>query len=283
MSYAINCINLEKNYKNFSLKKLNFRIPFGKITGFIGENGNGKTTTIKCILNLIKYDAGEIYLFDKDSLKYESECKEKIGVVFDKLPFDECLNALQLSKILRYIYTYWDDNIFGQYLKKFKLPPKLQFKKYSSGMKTKLSLAVALSHQAQLLILDEPTNGLDPIFRKQLLDELIKFKQSNSNNAILFSTHIISDLDEIADNILFIHEGKIVFDDSKSNLYKYFLVIDGENDIVNKIDKSDIVKFKYNENGIKIVVKYQPQYLSKFNGKKATITDIMEIYSSNYD
>ncbi|MDF1617131.1 ABC transporter ATP-binding protein [Petrocella sp. FN5] len=277
MENVLDVNNLVKEYKNFSLKELNFSLHKGEITGFIGQNGSGKTTTIKCILNLVKCE-GEIKLFGKNSLDYEKESKDNIGVVFDELPFDDCLNAKEVSKILKYIYSNWSDAVFKEYLIKFGLSFNQILGKYSKGMKTKLSLAVALSHKAQLLILDEPTSGLDPVFRCEILDELKMFA-NEADNAVLFSTHITSDLEQIADNVLFIHKGEIVFCEKKEELHKKYLTIKNNKTILNELVQSDIIAYKSINSEVEVLIRYSEKYIKEYNANNPSIDDIMRIYS----
>ncbi|MBQ2981084.1 MAG: ABC transporter ATP-binding protein [Lachnospiraceae bacterium] len=216
MENIVEVHSLSKKYDNFQLSDINFHIKKGRIVGLIGQNGNGKTTLIKCLLNIIHFK-GKVSFFGKDMKEREKEIKEYIGIVFDDMPFDDILNARDLSIIMRSIYKSWSQDTFFQYLDKYNLKQKQSFKSYSKGMKTKLMLAVALSHDAKVLILDEPTSGLDPIFRTEILNEL-KLYVEEGDRAVLFSTHITSDLEQIADDIIFVHNGKIVFSGSKEEM-----------------------------------------------------------------
>lgn len=216
MQDIIRVTNLKKKYKQFCLQDLNFSLSGGKVIGFIGKNGNGKTTTINCILQLIPYD-GKIEILGRDAR--DASVKEDIGVVFDEFCFDENLNIKVLAQVMKRLYKNWSDNQFQIYVKKFNLPENKKFKEFSRGMKVKVSLAVALSHKAKVLILDEPTGGLDPIFRHEILSELKKFA-SSSENVVFFSTHITSDLEQIADQIIFISNGKIILNQSMDEIKK---------------------------------------------------------------
>ncbi len=217
MNKIIDVKNLTKEYSTFSIRNIAFSVDYGKIVGLIGQNGNGKTTIIRCLLNLTSFN-GDIKIFDKNNDKYEKEIKEELGIVFDEFPFDECLNAYKISKIMKSIYKNWSKKTFKVYLDRFKLSENQKFKEYSKGMKTKLMLAVALSHEARLLILDEPTSGLDPVFRREILDVLKEFVESG-NNSVLFSTHITSDLEHIADDVIFVNNGQLIFNDSKEKMF----------------------------------------------------------------
>lgn len=221
MNKIIEVKGLSKEYNTFSMKNVTFSIEYGKIAGLIGQNGNGKTTIIKCLLNLTSF-YGDIKVFNKSNVKYEKEIKEDIGIVFDELPFDECLNAYKISKIMKSIYKNWSKETFKIYLDRFKLPDNQKIKEYSRGMKTKLMLAVALSHEAKLLILDEPTSGLDPVFRKEILDVLNQFV-ADGNKSVLFSTHITGDLEQIADDIIFVNNGELIYNGSKDRMMELHL------------------------------------------------------------
>lgn len=182
--------NLVKDYGDFSLKQLNFDVPRGSIVGLIGENGAGKSTTINCILNEVQKNSGEILLFGKDYLQNEVENKNKIGVVFDENHFPDIFTPIEIASYMSGIYTNWNTGIYREYLKKFDLPESKAIKGFSKGMKVKLAFAVALSHKAELLILDEATSGLDPVIRDDILDILLDFVQ-DENHAVLVSSHII--------------------------------------------------------------------------------------------
>ena len=200
---------LTKDYGDFVLDKLTFTVPKGVIMGLIGENGAGKSTTINCILNEISKTDGNIEIFGKDYLSEEIEIKDKIGVVFDENHFPDIFTPNEIGTYMSGIYSKWERNTYVNYLSKFELPADKRVKDFSKGMKVKLAFAVALSHKAELLILDEATSGLDPIIRDDILDILIDFVQ-DENHSVLVSSHIISDLEKVADYITFIHKGKLV-------------------------------------------------------------------------
>lgn len=223
---------VSKEYEGFSLKNITFNIRQGKIVGLIGQNGNGKTTIIRCLLNLVLFK-GKINIFGMDNVEHDREIKERIGFVFSECPFDEDLNACNIGIIMGSIYRKWSATKYSEYLQKFAIPKKQKIKEYSRGMQVKLMLAVALSHEAELLILDEPTSGLDPIFRREILDELKQFV-SNEKKSVLFSTHITSDLEQIADDIIFVSKGNIIFQGSIEKLYEQYGTEDGKS--VNSID-----------------------------------------------
>jgi ABC-2 type transport system ATP-binding protein len=269
-----------KDYGDFVLDRMNMEIPGGSIMGFVGENGAGKTTTIKLILNLISRDGGEIQVFDLDNIQQENTIKEEIGVVFDQCNFGDALNAMQVGKMLRGIYKNWDDDLYHSYLQKFRLPEKKTIKEYSKGMKMKLSIATALSHHPKLLILDEPTSGLDPIVRNEILDLFLDFIQ-DEDHAILFSSHITSDIEKVADYVTFLHKGQLVFSKSKDELlYDYGILKCGKEDF-ETIDKEDMVKYHRGNYGYEVLVANKEEAARKYPNMvmdNATIESIMLFY-----
>lgn len=270
--------NLSKGYGDFNLDNISFEVPKGSIMGIIGENGAGKTTTIKLILNLIKKDGGSIKVFGKDNIQEEKKIKQDIGVVLDESNFHDDLKPNEISIIMDNIYDKWDKNRFLNYLKEFKLPYDKKVKEFSKGMKMKLSIAAALSHNPKLLILDEPTGGLDPIVRSEILDIFLDYIQ-DEERSIIFSTHITSDLDKIADYITFIHKGKIVFSKSGDELINSYGILKCGTDDFNKIDKMDIVGYRKNQFGYDVLIK--DKYNSKFKDytiDNANLEDIMLYY-----
>jgi ABC-2 type transport system ATP-binding protein len=236
MINAIELNGVTKEYNNFTLDNVSFQVPRGCIMGLIGENGAGKTTTLKAILNLIHINSGNIKVLGMDSVKDEKKIKEQIGVVFDESCFHDNLTVTQISKIMGNIYSTWQADVFEQYVTRFKLPKDKMIKEYSRGMKTKLSIAAALSHNANLLILDEATSGLDPVVRNEILDIFMDFIQ-DENHSILLSSHITSDLEKIADYITFIHKGKIIFSKPKDDLIDNYGVVRCGADEYKRLDK----------------------------------------------
>jgi len=214
---TLEILNLNKYYKNFRLNNVSFLVNKNSICGFIGINGAGKTTTIRTMLGLSKPDSGVINIFGKKFTGIEKEIKENIGVVFDSSAFYEELSIKEMKYIISKAYKNWNDETFHNYLERFKLDISKEIVDLSKGMKMKLSLAYALSHNPQLLIMDEPTSGLDPLIRKQVLDILLEYK-SLGENSVFFSTHITSDLDKVADQLIMIHNGEIIFSMSKEQL-----------------------------------------------------------------
>lgn len=250
---AIDIEGLSKKYTNFTLKNINLKVPRGCIVGFVGENGAGKSTVIKSILNIIQKDAGAIRVFGKDHITSEKEIKEKIGVVFDESGFHDFLKLSDISKIMGKIYQYWDDKEFYEYCNKFSLPEKELFKNFSRGMKMKLSIAAALSHHAELLILDEATSGLDPVARDEILDIFLEFIQ-DERHTIFVSSHIISDLEKVADYIAFIHKGELLFCKSKDELLYEYGVIHCTKEEYEVLESTHIAGVRSNLFGVDVLV-----------------------------
>jgi ABC-type multidrug transport system, ATPase component len=256
MNSALILKNVNKKYEksNFAIKDISFSIPEGSIVGFIGENGAGKSTTMNCILNVIRRDSGTIEIFGREMTDEDIDIRENIGVVYDSNNFPEYLTAKQLADILGRIYSKWDDFCFEQFLRRFGLPESQKIKSYSRGMSMKLAIAVALSHDSKLLILDEATSGLDPIMRDEILDVLLEFVKQE-NHSILLSSHITSDLEKIADYIVFIHNGEIILNKTKDELiYEYGVIRCSENDFYNILPE-DILSSMKKDYQIDVLIK----------------------------
>ena len=218
---ALEIKNLCKAYPGFQLDNLNLTLPQGCILGLIGENGAGKSTTIKCILDLIRSDSGTVTILGQEHTKLY---REDIGVVLDEVGIPECLTALQVGKIMTKLYRHWDSERYTSLLAQLSVPEKKQFKELSRGMKMKLGIAVAMSHGAKLLILDEATSGLDPVVRDEVVTMLSEFTREE-DHAILISSHIVSDLEKLCDYIAFLHKGRLMLCEEKDVLLgKYGLV-----------------------------------------------------------
>lgn len=240
--------DLTKHYSGFSLNKISFSLPKGYIMGFIGPNGAGKSTTIKLLLNLIKKDGGEIKIFGIDSVRDEMTIKNRIGFVFDESFYYENLTIDEIIRIISPHYERWDSQVFKRWTKMFQIHTRQKVKEMSKGMKLKLSLAIALSHHAELLIMDEPTAGLDPIVRRDLLDILTGLLQ-DENMGIFFSTHIVSDLEKIADYITFINDGKIIFSENKDQVLDEFKLVKGEKGLLTSSIRSSFIGIRENHFG----------------------------------
>lgn len=234
---------LNKKYKDFNLKDVNLCLPKGCVMGFIGQNGAGKSTTIKAILNMVIKDSGDIKIFGEDHIEKESAIKENIGVVFDDIGFHEVLTPVNINKIMRQMYKKWDDAVFFSYLERFELPKKKKIGAFSRGMQMKLQIATALSHGAQLLVMDEPTGGLDPIVRSEILDVFMEFVQEE-DHSILLSSHITSDLERIADYITFIDKGQIMLSEDKLTMLERHAVMKCTKKEAELVSKADYVAKK---------------------------------------
>lgn len=277
---AIEIKDLTKRYDGFTLDKVSFNVPKGSIMGFIGQNGAGKTTTINAILNIVKKDEGEIKLLGLDSQKDEYDAKKQIAAVFDELPFDDRLNAISIDKILREVFEEWNSETFFNYLDRFALPRKKKFGKFSKGMKMKLQIASALSHNAKLLIMDEATTGLDPVVRNEILDIFLEYLQ-NEDHSILMSSHITSDLDKVADSVTFIDKGKVLISGYKDDILYSHGILKCTKDDYKDIAPEDIVSARLNDFGAEIMVTDKAECSRKYSGAvidPATLEDIMLFY-----
>ena len=239
---AVEVKNLNKKYDNFSLKDISFDVEKGSIMGLIGENGAGKTTILKCILSIAKYN-GEILIFGE---KINIETKQKINAVLDDVFLSEYLDPYEIDKILSGIYENWDSKYYFELLEKFKINNKKSMKDFSKGMKVKLKIATALSSKPKLLILDEPTAGLDPVVRDEILDILLEFVE-DEENTILVSSHITTDLEKIADYITFIEDGKLIFSKDKYELLENYGVLRCSEEDFKNIEKSFVERYKVNK------------------------------------
>lgn len=277
MKYAVEIKKLKKNYQNFNLKIDNLNIPSGVVVGLIGENGAGKTTLIKLLLNAINKNDGEIKIFDKDLKHNEIQVKEDIGVVLDNSFFPETLNAKNIDTIMKDIYKRWDSKLFYKYLNDFKIKDNQILKAMSKGMRKKVEIATALSHHPKLLILDEATSGLDPIVRNEILDLFLNFIEDEEHTIIL-STHITSDLEHIADYIVFIDKGEVVLEKQRDEIIDNYGILKCDTDQFNKIDKLDIVSFKKNKYNYEILIDDKEKCQKKYKDfiiDKITLEDLM--------
>lgn len=277
---ALEVRNLRKDYGDFVLDKLSFTLPRGVIMGLIGENGAGKSTTINCILNEIQKDAGEILIFDKDNITDEKKIKSKLGVVFDENHFPDIFTPLEIGRFMAGIYSGWEWPTYRQFLEKFELPKGKKIKDFSKGMKVKLAFAVALSHNAELLILDEATSGLDPIIRDDVLDMLIDFVQ-DEGHSVLVSSHITSDLEKVADYITFIHKGKLIFSHDKDDLVDNYGIVSCGAAVFDVLDKTMVVAYRKEDYQYKVLVRDRNRASKNYPKaivSPATIEEIMLFY-----
>lgn len=253
MNHALELKNLTKRYKDFTLQGLDLTLPKGCIMGLVGENGAGKTTTIKLILDLITPDEGEISVMGLDSRKDGSAIKELCGIVPDEIGFPQGMNALQVGKVMKHTYKNWDGQAYKDHLARFGLPEKKSFKEYSKGMKMKLGIAVALSHNAKLLILDEATSGLDPVVRDEVVALFGEFTREE-DRAVLISSHIVSDLEKICDYIAFVHDGKLLLCEEKDALLAKYGCWQGSRAQMDALPAGAVCHFKETPYGVEAIL-----------------------------
>lgn len=276
MENSIEIKGLCRKYPQFQLKDISFNVPCGTVMGFIGENGAGKSTTIKAILGLLNKGEGSIKVLGEDAADLSPAVKEKIGIVFDGLSFPETLNAVQLDKVMAGLYKTWNSEVFFGYMKRFDLPLKKKFKGFSRGMQMRLSIAAALSHDPQLLVLDEPTSGLDPVMRSEILDIFLEFMQDETHS-ILLSTHITSDLEHIADYITFIHKGELIFTQERNEMRDKYRILKCTPEDVERMDKADIIGMKKTRFTVEVLTDAADKY-PDIVADIPSIEDIMVYY-----
>lgn len=277
MNNILEVSGLNKSYGSFQLCDINFSLKENCITGFIGINGAGKTTTIRTILGLTSKDSGTIKVFGKDMEKCEREIKNKIGVVLDDGSFYEELTMAEMKSIIAPAYSSWNERDYKNNMERFSLNPSQKISTLSKGMRMKFSLALALSHQADLLIMDEPTSGLDPLIRSQLMDILLEFMKSDGKS-VFFSTHITSDLDKVADMLILLHNGRILFEEEKDTLIDTHRLIKGDTKDLNAEVRKlflDIHETEYGFIGMTKNVEQLQQSVKGILIEKSTIEDIM--------
>ncbi|HDR4440828.1 MULTISPECIES: ABC transporter ATP-binding protein [Bacillus cereus group] len=286
MNAVLEVNKLNKDYDNFSLKDVTFSLEKDCITGFIGTNGSGKTTTIKAILGLILKDSGNIRFSGKDMDKNERKSKNKIGIVLDEGYFYDELTLKEMKNVIAPSYTDWDEAAFLSYIKQFNLNLRQKISTLSKGMRMKFAVALALSHHADLLIMDEPTSGLDPLVRSELMNILLDFMKE-PGKSVFFSTHITSDLDKIADIIILIDDGKILVNEEKDILVDTHALVKGDNQLINEQTKPLFLNLHQSQYGFEGIThkkddvrRLMPDVLME----RPTIEDIMLSYigGNNY-
>lgn len=253
MQYALKLENVTKHFPTFTLDHLSFSLPQGSVMGFIGENGAGKSTTIKLILNLLHRNEGTISVFGMDNIAQESQIKARIGVVSEVTALPAAFTARNLQSIYRGVYRNWDDKQFEGFLRRFQLDDRKRIKDYSKGMRMKLAIICALSHGAELLLLDEPTAGLDPVVRDEMLDLFREFME-DERHSILLSSHITSDLEKIADYITFIHEGRLLLSRSIEDLHDTFGVLSAPTNTLRDLVEGAVFAVRTNQFGAEALV-----------------------------
>ena len=250
---ALEIRNLTKSYPGFTLDHLNLTLPSGCIMGLIGENGAGKSTTIKLILDMIHKDSGSITILKKDNRDNIELTKEDVGVVMDEVGIPECLTVKQVGNVMKHTFRNWDNAEYARLVENFALPDKKQFKEFSRGMKMKLGIAIALSHNAKLLILDEATSGLDPVVRDEVVEMFSDFTR-DENHSILISSHIVSDLEKLCDYVAFLHKGKLLLCEEKDELLAEYGLIHCTAEEIQNLPAEAIKYKKENPYGIEAMV-----------------------------
>ena len=272
---AIELSHINKSFGDFAIRDLNLTVPSGTICGLVGENGAGKSTTIRLLMGALRPDAGAARVPGADVSSPEFlQVKEDVGVVLDEAYFPESLNAVQVGRILAATYRRWDQKLYDGYLKRFDLPPKKQFKDYSRGMRMKLAIAAALSHQPKLLVLDEATAGLDPIVRDEVLDIFNEFTREE-DHSILISSHILSDLEKLCDYIAFIHKGDLLFCEEKDQLLEQYGIFEDSRENLDCLQPEAIVAREENRyGGVRALVK-RDLAPAGFQLEKPSVEDIV--------
>lgn len=250
---ALEIKNLTKSFSGFKLDNLSLTLPSGCIMGLIGENGAGKSTAIKLILDMLHKDSGTIKIFGKENQENIYLTKEEIGVVMDEVGIPECLNAKQVGKIMSYTFLNWNDEEYENYLKKLSIPADKPFKEFSRGMKMKLGIAIAMSHDSKLLLLDEATSGLDPVVRDEVVEMLSEFTR-DENHSILISSHIVSDLEKLCDYVAFLHKGKLLLCEEKDRLLGEYGIIHCTAEQLSELDSKAVKHKKETPYGVEAIV-----------------------------
>ncbi|MFR2822430.1 MAG: ABC transporter ATP-binding protein [Thomasclavelia sp.] len=281
MENAIEIKNLSKSYEDFCLNNIILNIPKGSIVGLIGENGAGKSTLISSLLGIIKSSYEELKIFGMDFKTDEIQIKKDIAVIFDTTHYDDEFTPKFIGQILSKVYSNWDQATYLKYIHQFNLPMKKKIKKFSRGMKMKLEFAIAFSHDAKLLILDEATSGLDPIIRDEILS-IIREYTEDENHTVLMSSHITSDLDKISDYIAYIHEGKLLFMKPYDELREEYGVLHVGKELLDSLNREDIIGYTKGAYSYTILVKNRLAIQSVFKDleiMRPTVEEIMLFYA----
>ncbi|HOJ81190.1 MAG TPA: ABC transporter ATP-binding protein [Clostridiales bacterium] len=282
MDTVVEMKNVTKDFKNFRLDNVSLTLEKGYVMGLVGANGAGKTTIIKLIMNLLRKDSGSINVFGMDNQKFEKEIKQRIGFVYDENIYPEHLRLEKIGAVISSFYTNWNQERFIKYLKMFELDPKIRLSKLSKGMKMKFAIAVALSHDAELIIMDEPTSGLDPVFRREVLD-LLHGIMEDGECSIIFSSHITSDLDKIADVITLVDKGRIVLSMPYDEMMRKYRVLKGPKSLIDRIDPSWLQGVRVNRFGFDALCLEGERAAREFGNtvvlEKPGIEDIMVYYT----
>lgn len=279
MDSVLHVDSLTKSYPDFSLQQISFDLPIGYMMGLIGPNGSGKTTTIKAILNMVDRDKGSITVFGQDNIVAEQEIKKHIGLVFDSSYFVDEWTMTDVEKAYKLFYATWDSEKYWALLSKFRIVKNKKVKELSKGMQMKLMLACAFSYDAKLLILDEPTSGLDPVSRDELLEILSDYIE-DSQHSVLFSTHITSDLEKIADYITYINFGELVFTGSKEDFVDIYSIVTGDKKMLSPELKAKLIGLRTFSTGFEALIRREDMpYAPQLESMAATIDDMMVFIS----
>lgn len=271
---ALELRHVSRSFGNFALQDVSFVLPQGCILGLIGENGAGKSTTIRLIMDTLRRDAGEILVLGQDNTAPAFQnLKEEIGVVLDEAYFPEILTVNQVNVVMKNTYRQWDENLFYEYIGRFDLPKNLSFKDFSRGMKMKLAIATALSHHPKLLILDEATSGLDPIVRDEVLEIFSEFTR-DERRAILISSHILSDLEKLCDYIAFLHQGRLKFCEEKDRLLERYGVVHCTREQFSQLPREAVLGMDSSAYGVRALI-LRGGVSSAFRVERATVEDII--------
>lgn len=276
MANALELSGVTHRFDGFTLNNVTFSVPGGSIMGLVGQNGAGKTTTIRSILNILKNDSGEIRVFGLDHAKDEAKIKEDIAVVFDEIPFSGTLNPKQIGKIMSGLFKNWDMAQYNALLDHFGLPRKKKIKDFSRGMKMKLQICTALSHNAKLLIMDEATSGLDPVVRSEMLDIFLKFIK-DEEHTIFMSSHITSDIERIADSVTFIDKGKVLLTGVTAEILENHGILKCPKERVGEIDSADIISVRLNDFGADVMINNRSECAKKYRDLVIDNTTLDEI------
>ncbi|MBQ8611386.1 MAG: ABC transporter ATP-binding protein [Oscillospiraceae bacterium] len=250
---ALEIRNLNKSFADFRLDNLNLLLPSGCIMGLIGENGAGKSTTIRLILDMIRKDSGTVTVLGKDNGEQIEQIKEEVGVVTDEIGIPECLTARQVGRVMKHSYRNWDEAEYARLLQKLSVPDNKPFRNLSRGMKTKLGIAVAMSHGAKLLLLDEPTNGLDPVVRDEVVEMFRDFTRDETHS-IFISSHIVSDLEKLCDYVAFLHRGKLLLCEETDVLLSEYGIVHCTSEQVSALGEAAVRYKKESPYGVEVIV-----------------------------
>lgn len=273
--------DLKKHYENFDIENVSFDIPKGAVVGLIGENGAGKSTVIKCILGAVHPDGGQILFDGKEIRETCRKDRQKIAFVFDDTGLPLELDLGMLDKVLCRIYDKWDTAKFRSLIREFSLPRDKMLKDFSKGMKTKAAIAVAFSYDSDVLILDEPTSGLDPVVRDEIIEMIYNYNQ-NGDRSVLLSSHITADLEKICDYIVYIHEGRIIFNEEKDKLLNRYAIYSIEDKHLRELNKSAFIKVLKREYRTEILAQ-KDKMPKDFEYKPVTLDEMMLFYSKGED